>query len=93
MTSDFMTKQEITEAINERILQLELENISFVDTSDLNDPASIAKRELNMKKCPLILRRMVGSKVVEENGLKKVIDYYEYWDVNEMEKSVVFSNL
>lgn len=82
ITSDMMSKEELTEAISERIKQLEKESISFVDISDLSDPASIAKREISQKKCPLILRRSIGNILNMETGKQTM--YYEYWDVNEM---------
>lgn len=103
ITSDFMTKQEYTEALSTRIMQLEQEQIAFVDISDLSNPVDIAKREIAMKKCPLILRRHLGSKIVdvdEEDNIsltnfrkktikpvktiRRTIDYYEYWEVNEL---------
>jgi len=103
ITSDFMTKQEYTEALSTRIMQLEQEQIAFVDISDLSNPVDIAKREIAMKKCPLILRRHLGSKIVDvdedENitlsnfrkkiikpakTIRRTIDYYEYWEVNEL---------
>lgn len=89
ITSDLMSKEEMTEAVSERIKQLEKESIAFVDTSDLTDPVSIAKREISQRKCPLVLRRCIGYKLNKETG--KQTYYYEYWDVNEMEHYVTFS--
>jgi hypothetical protein len=87
ITSDLMSAEEMTEAISERIRQLEKESIAFVDVSDLSDPASIAKREIMQRKCPLILRRCIGY-TLDENGTQT--SYYEYWDVNEMQHYLSF---
>lgn len=88
ITSDLMTKEEMTEAISERVRQLEKESLSFIDVGELSDPVSIAKKEMNMKKCPLILRRKIGS--IMNNTTGKLIEYYEYWDVNEMEHRIIY---
>lgn len=89
ITSDLMSKEELTEAVSERVKQLEKESIAFVDISDLSDPVSIAKREISQRKCPLVLRRCIGYKLNRETG--KQTYYYEYWDVNEMDHYMTFS--
>ena len=82
ITSNVMSKYEITECISIRSTQIAQYNNCLVDVSDLSDPILMAKRELMMRMCPLLLRRYVGTR---DN-----FEYYEYWNPNEMTLMVGF---
>ena len=90
ITSELMTKEEMTEAISIRIRQLEEEYITFLpDGHGLTTPADIAKREMNLRLSPLILRRRISTLIDPET--RKTTEYYEYWPVREMEKRFVYN--
>ena len=71
-TSDIITKYEYTEVISVRAKQIEKGSKIFIDIKNLSNPISIAKRELEEKKCPLSIRRML------------TYDSAEIWTANEL---------
>jgi hypothetical protein len=82
VTSHVLSKTEITEALSIRCAQIQKNPIVFVDITGIDDPIIMAKKEINERKCPLILRRLLGR--------FKGKDYYEYWDINEMTRPYVY---
>lgn len=87
-TSNIMSKFEMTEAVSIRAVQISEHNNPMIETT-LTDPIDIAKCELMMRKCPLILERHLGD--VKENG--KMISYYEFWCPNEMAFALNYDNV
>ena len=80
-TTNRMSKYEMTECCNIRAVQISQFNNCMVDITGLSNEVLMAKRELMMRKCPLTLRRHVGTL---KNKSGEVEQYYEYWDPNEM---------
>jgi len=81
-SSNILTKFEQCEIISIRAQQIANNDIALIDKGLLDDPIDIAKKELMLRKCPLILRRKMGEIFNKEK--KEFIEYYEYWDVNQM---------
>lgn len=79
-TSNVMSKFEMTEYVSIRTIQIARFNNCMVDISGLTKPADMARRELMMRKCPLMLRRKVGEKLI--NG--EMVAHYEDWNPAEM---------
>jgi hypothetical protein len=75
-TSNIMNLFEMTEYVSIRAVQIAKYNNCMVDTTGLSDTVLMAKRELMMRRCPLTLRRCVGT-----YGEKT---YFEHWDPAEM---------
>jgi len=86
-TSHVINKTELTELTSIRASQIASNGTAFVDTTGLTDPIAMAQKEVNEGKCPMILRRKVGS-VVALDG--KLTEYVEYWDVNKMVKPFTY---
>lgn len=82
ITSDVMTKYEITEAISIRTANIEDGDTPFVNCDDLDDPIEMAKRELLQRRFPYCIIRQVGEEINHE--AKTIIRKYEMWDPNEM---------
>lgn len=84
ITSDSITQTEMTELINIRCSQVANTGISTIDiaASGLSDPIQIAKLELAMRQCPLILRRIVWREIEPKTGA--VTDIVEDWNPNDM---------
>ncbi len=72
VTSEILTKFELTEVISHRAKQIENGGLSFTDVGELTDPIEIAKKEIQDKKCPLCIVRMLTDVVAEK------------WAVNEL---------
>ncbi len=83
-TSDMMSRFEMTNAVTIRASQIERFNNPLVDTAGMTDPVKMAKKELMNRRCPLIIRRKVGT--IEKSTPEGIIleVYYELWRVNEM---------
>jgi len=79
-TSHVLSKFEITSIISTRATQIAKYNNPMIAIGNLDDPAKIARAELEQRKVPLVLRRQVG----EVKAGKKVIKYFELWNPNEM---------
>lgn len=87
-TSNIMSLTEMTEAVSIRAEQISKNPITLLkDIEDLSDPIDIAKREIDHKLCPLILRRVIGT-TIDPFGV--ITEHIEYWDVNKMAKSIVY---
>ena len=82
ITSHMLSKTEITEAVSIRCAQIQKNPVVFVDIDGITDPIVMAKKEINERKCPLVLRRFIGR--------YKSNDYYEYWDINEMTRPFIY---
>jgi DNA-directed RNA polymerase I, II, and III subunit RPABC2 len=54
---EFLTKYERARVLGTRALQLSLNAISTVDTTNMTDPLKIAEKELTEGKIPVIVRR------------------------------------
>lgn len=72
VTSPYMTKYERARIIGQRAQQLASGFPPLIELQGETDPLLIALKELALKKCPLIIRRVLPS------------DHYEDWDVNEL---------
>lgn len=72
ITSPFMTKYERARIIGWRAQQIASGYPPLIQVEDEEDPIVIASDELRLKKCPLIIRRVLPS------------NEYEEWDVNEL---------
>lgn len=87
-----MTQYELTEAQSIRADQIDSGSNIFVDiTGDeagatYTDAIAIAAKEINERRCPLVLRRKMGSKVLPDG---KIQEYVEDWSVNELAKPYV----
>ena len=81
-TSNVLSKFEMTEIISVRSAQIASDGICMVNTADLDDSVKMAKRELMLRKCPLMYERGVGDGV-DADGTE--IEYVEHWDPNEMQ--------
>ena len=76
MTSNYLTEEEMTEAIGIRVTQIERAAPVFTDVEGYDDAIKQARKELLDKRSPLILER--------EMKRSKGIRYVEHWKVNEM---------
>jgi DNA-directed RNA polymerase I, II, and III subunit RPABC2 len=72
ITSEFMTRFECTEITSHRAKQIENGCECFTDVSNLSDPLEMARKELNDRRCPLDIVRMLTDRVAER------------WHANEM---------
>jgi DNA-directed RNA polymerase subunit K/omega len=88
--SNILSKYEMTEIISIRSTQIAHFNNCMVDAPGLSDPILMAKRELMMRKCPLVLSRFAGE-LPDQNGKK--YSYYEYWYPNEMQFAVMYPDV
>ena len=86
-TPSTMSLFEMTEHGSIRGAEISRWNNCMVDTTGLDDPVDMAKRELMMRRSPLELRRHVGDLVVDG----KVESYYEIWSPNDMIFSTHFN--
>lgn len=91
ITSDILSKFEMTEIISARGTSIARNNDCFVSIEGLESPIDMAKRELMMRMCPLIVRRYVGDRFDEKKN--KVLSYYEYWNPNEMQHQVSYNSV
>jgi len=57
--AEFLTKYERARVLGTRALQLSLNAISTVDTTNMTDPLLIAEKELAEGKIPIIVRRQL----------------------------------
>jgi DNA-directed RNA polymerase I, II, and III subunit RPABC2 len=55
--TEFLTKYERARVLGTRALQLSMNAISTVDTTNMTDPLLIAEKELLEGKIPIIIRR------------------------------------
>ncbi len=74
VTSDLLSKFEMTNLVTTRISQIALYHNCFVDTQGLTSATEMAKRELMMRKNPLMVRRYVGDRVLADGHLQKCYD-------------------
>ena len=72
ITSPLMTKYEYTRVLGIRAMQISMNAPVIIDIEGLTDPIQIAKKELQEKKIPLIIRRNLP------NGT------YEDWNIIDM---------
>lgn len=78
ITSDKLTKYEKTELIGIRAAIIEKDPTIFVNSS--SSALDIAERELNERKFPLYLRRLIKTYI--DNNSKSIIEEYEIIDPN-----------
>ena len=81
LTSNVMSKFEMTDYVSIRTAQIADYNNCMVDISGLDNPVDMAKRELMKRKCPLMLRRYVGRR---QSSRGEWVSYYEDWNPAEM---------
>lgn len=79
-TSSIMSLFEMTEYVSIRGHSIAKYGNCTVDATGLSE-TDAAKRELMMRRSPLVIRRHVGD-LVDENG--QIESYYERWNPNEM---------
>lgn len=80
ITSDFIKENELVSLIATRARMIEKEpNQVFVEVENGMAVEDIARRELDMKRCPLKLRRQVGFQMID--GVANI--YYEEKDPNQ----------
>jgi hypothetical protein len=81
-TSDYLTFSEMTEAVGIRANDIEKTGKTFIDIPPgVTDAITIAKLELNARRSPLIIRRIVGT---SRNNEGVIIEYGEDWVVKDM---------
>lgn len=89
-TSHILSKYEMTEIVSIRATQISQHNNCMVDITGLDDPIKMAKRELMMRKSPLVLRRIVGDRR-DENG--EIRTYCEFWSPSEMQFATTYHDV
>ncbi len=89
ITSHILSKFEMTNIVSSRASDIETHNNCMVDIIGLDDPISQAKRELMMRKCPYMVRRYIGDRII--NG--ELVEHYEDWDPNKMVFAVQYNNV
>lgn len=82
LTTNMLTAYEQTEIISNRIEQICNGSEVFVDVKDLTTATEMAKRELFARRCPLKIHRVMG--VTYDRDRRKILEYVEEWDPNEM---------
>lgn len=88
ITSNIITKTEMTELTSIRASQISKHPKVMTDVEGLTDPIRMAKKEFNDRKTPLILERSLGSKTDEKAG--EILVYVEYWDPKTMGRPFVY---
>ena len=78
ITSNYVTKYELTRAITYRITQIERGSKYFTNIGDIKNPKQIAIKEVIDRKTPIIIEREID--IDEVNN----ISYCERWKLNEM---------
>jgi DNA-directed RNA polymerase I, II, and III subunit RPABC2 len=78
MTSDRISLYEYTETVGARAEAISRFNNCMVDITGLTDPIKMAEREFRMRKCPLLIQREIGTKVID--GVSHIV--YEYLNPN-----------
>lgn len=86
ITSDVIQSQEIVEAIGIRASQIEGGSPVFTDVSGIQDPISMAHKEFNDRKNPLILERIIAECPSEHTF------HVEHWKVREMAFPSVYTS-
>jgi len=87
ITSDMLSEYEMTELISIRASQIERDpSTAMCDIGDLDDCIKIAQRELMERKCPLIVRRVVGTMILNGEIFIRVEDR----DPREMQYSLTW---
>ncbi len=75
ITSDLLSEYETTELVSIRASQIERDpSTAMCDIGDLDDCIEIARRELLERKCPLIIRRVVGTMILNGEVYTRVED-------------------
>lgn len=90
-TSHILSKFEMTEIVSIRTAQIAQTGQAMVDIGDLDDPVKIAKKELMMRRCPLILRREVGRVYNAENNT--LTTKIETWLPSEMQFATTYNDV
>jgi DNA-directed RNA polymerase subunit K/omega len=90
-TSHVLSKFEMTEIVSIRNAQIAQTGQAMVEIGDLDDPVKIAKKELMMRRCPLILRREVGRIYNAENNT--LTTKIETWNPSEMQFAVQYNDV
>jgi DNA-directed RNA polymerase subunit K/omega len=90
-TTDILSQFEMTRIITLRATEIEANPGTItIDITGLDDPILIAKRELMLRKCPLLVQREVDTRQVTEGGIKKNVVTVELRNPNEMIFSVLY---
>lgn len=90
-TSNRLSLYEMTEIVGILASYVEKNGAQFMPAGDADNSITIAKRTLMHRKCPLVLRRVVGRR--KNPATKKIELYCEYWDPNEMIFSVTYDDV
>ena len=73
ITSPLMTKFEYTSLIGIRAMQISMNAPVIVDTENMIDPIKIAKKEIQEKKVPLIIKRKLPNGTFENWNIRDMI--------------------
>jgi len=88
ITSDLLSEYEMTELVSIRASQIERDASTVMcDIGNLDDCIKIAQRELMERKCPLLVRRVVGTMVLNGETFIRVEDR----DPREMQFSLTWT--
>jgi DNA-directed RNA polymerase subunit K/omega len=79
ITSNILLKTEMAQVLAVRAAQISAHGIQINEESGVvdHDPCVIAEKELRARRCPLLLRRTIGT---DRDGARVI----EEWDVNKM---------
>lgn len=81
ITSEKLSEYEIAEIINVRAVNISNGGVIYTDIKNLSDPIEMAKKELIDRKCPLYVKRQIGTN-------EKGVIFIEKWSPNEMSFNV-----
>lgn len=90
ITSNIMSKFEMTECVGIRATQIESNGRCYVDIDGLTSPILMAKRELMMRMCPLLIKRTVGYRTIVTSSGQELERVKEEWSPNLMQFSTYY---
>jgi DNA-directed RNA polymerase subunit K/omega len=93
ITTNVMSKFEMTENVSIRAHMIAEHNDCMVDITGLDNSTDMAKRELMMRMSPLTIRRTVSVIPDPSAGVGRVKIYVEDWSPNEMVFAVAYPNV
>lgn len=83
-TSDTLNKFEYSAILSERTEYISEDSTTFINIDGMDDPREIAKAEIRQRKCPIMIKRYVGTKdgqkyfeIVSPNDLIHPPNLYE----------------
>jgi DNA-directed RNA polymerase subunit K/omega len=89
-TTDVLSRFEMTRLISIRAAEIEANpSVCMIEYSG-DDPINIAKQELAARKCPLVIRRVVGDNHTKVDGADCTIVYVECRNPNTMIHAMLY---